>query len=70
MYYDFVKIHNTIRVTPVMAADVMDRMWDMEEAIRLVEELEAAEAESKREKEVQRNDALEGPSLWSFRRTH
>jgi hypothetical protein len=63
MYYNFVKIHHTIRVTPAMAAGVTNRLWDMEDVVRLVEEREAAEAESKREKKAKRDDALQGPAL-------
>lgn len=63
MYYNFVKIHHTIRVTPAMAAGVTDRLWDMEDVVRLVEEREAAEIEVKREKKAKRNDALQGPAL-------
>ena len=63
MYYNFVKIHHTIRVTPAMAAGVTDRLWDMEDVVRLVEEREAAEIETKRVEKATRNDALDGPSL-------
>ena len=27
MYYNFVKIHSTLKVTPAMAARVTDRLW-------------------------------------------
>jgi hypothetical protein len=46
-----------------MAAGVTNRLWDMEDVVRLVEEREAAEAESKREKKAKRDDALQGPAL-------
>ena len=29
MYYNFVRIHQTLRVTPAMAAGVTDRLWEM-----------------------------------------
>jgi hypothetical protein len=29
MYYNFVRIHQTLRITPVMAAKVTDRVWEM-----------------------------------------
>jgi hypothetical protein len=38
MYYNFVRIHSTLRVTPAMAAGVTDRLWDITDVIRLLEE--------------------------------
>ena len=32
-YYDFVRIHRSLRVTPAMAAGVTDRVWELEELI-------------------------------------
>ena len=28
-YYNFVRIHKTLRVTPAMAAGVTDRLWEI-----------------------------------------
>jgi hypothetical protein len=28
-YYNFVRIHSTLRVTPAMAAGIADRVWDI-----------------------------------------
>ena len=39
-YYNFVKVHKTLRMSPAMAAGVTDRLWDMAD---LVAVLEAAE---------------------------
>lgn len=41
MYYNFVRIHKTLRVTPAMAAGVTDRLWDIADIAKLVEEAEA-----------------------------
>ena len=41
MYYNFVRIHKTLRVTPAMAAGVTDRLWDIADIAMLVEEAEA-----------------------------
>lgn len=38
MYYNFVRIHKTLRVTPAMAAGVTDRLWEIEDIVKLVEE--------------------------------
>ena len=40
VFYNFTKIHKTLRVTPAMAAGLTDRVWDMEEIVRLLEEVE------------------------------
>ena len=41
MYYNFVRIHKTLRVTPAMEAGVADRLWDIADIAMLVEEAEA-----------------------------
>ena len=41
MFYNFVRIHKTLRVTPAMAAGVTDRLWEIEDIAKLVEEAEA-----------------------------
>ena len=42
-YYNFVRVHKTLRTSPAMAAGVTDRLWDVSD---LVAVLETAEAES------------------------
>jgi hypothetical protein len=32
-YYNFCRIHRTLRITPAMAAGVTDRVWDLAEVI-------------------------------------
>lgn len=41
MYYNFVRIHKTLRVTPAMAAGVTERLWDIADIAKLVEDAEA-----------------------------
>lgn len=36
MYYNFARIHQTLRVTPAMAAGVTDRLWDVSDIVALV----------------------------------
>lgn len=43
MHYNFVRIHQTLKVTPAMAAGVSKRLWEMSD---LVDVLEAWEATS------------------------
>jgi hypothetical protein len=40
VFYNFTKIHKTLRMTPAMAAGVTDRVWDMAEVVSLIEEAE------------------------------
>jgi len=40
MYYNFVRIHKTLRVTPAMEAGVSDRVWDVCDIVKLVEDAE------------------------------
>jgi hypothetical protein len=35
MYYNFCRIHQTLRVTPAMEANVTDHVWSIEEVINL-----------------------------------
>lgn len=44
MYYNFCRIHKTLRMTPAMAAGVTDRLWDVKDIVALIEAKEAAEA--------------------------
>jgi hypothetical protein len=41
MYYNFVRIHQTLRITPAMATGVTDTVWEIADIARLVEEREA-----------------------------
>ena len=40
VFYNFTKIHKTLRTTPAMAAGVTDRVWDVAENVALIEEAE------------------------------
>ena len=37
MYYNFARIHRTLRVTPAMEAKVTDRLWDIEDIVKLLD---------------------------------
>ncbi len=43
LFYNFVRIHKTLKVTPAMAAGLTDRLWSMEDIITLVEKTQDAE---------------------------
>lgn len=36
MYYNFGKIHQTVRITPAMEAGVSDHVWSVEELVGLL----------------------------------
>ncbi|MDP8989583.1 MAG: DDE-type integrase/transposase/recombinase [Acidobacteriota bacterium] len=38
MYYNFVRIHQTLRITPAMAARVSDRVWEVSDIVKLVDD--------------------------------
>ena len=37
MFYNFAKIHKTLRVTPAMQAGVSDHVWSLEEIAKLAD---------------------------------
>jgi hypothetical protein len=37
MYYNFCRVHQTLRVTPAMEAGIADRIWTIEEIVMLLE---------------------------------
>jgi hypothetical protein len=40
---NFVRIHQTLKVTPAMAAGVTDRLWEMKDPVEMLEAFEAAQ---------------------------
>lgn len=40
MYYNFVKVHKTLRVTPAMEAKLTDRLWKVEDLVKLIDKYE------------------------------
>ena len=47
-FYNFCRIHKTLRVTPAMAAGVSKTLWEVEDVVKLVETEEAKVAPAKR----------------------
>jgi len=37
LYYNFVRIHKTLKVTPAMAAGVTDRLWEVVDMVNVLE---------------------------------
>ena len=44
VWYNFVRIHKSLRVTPAMAAGITDRLWSMEDVAALLDAREASPA--------------------------
>ena len=42
LYYNFVRVHKTLRMTPAMAAGVTKRLWEMSDVVTMLEAWEAA----------------------------
>jgi IS1 family transposase len=42
MYYNFVRIHQTLKMTPAMAAGVTDMLWEMDDLVAMLEQWELA----------------------------
>ena len=40
MYYNFCRIHQSLRVTPAMAAGISDHLWELEDIVGLLERKE------------------------------
>lgn len=43
MHYNFVRIHQTLRVTPAMAAGVTDKLWSLEDIVKVVDDWESGQ---------------------------
>jgi hypothetical protein len=41
MYYNFCRIHQTLRMTPAMRAGVTETLWDVVDLVRMIERWEA-----------------------------
>ena len=44
MYYNFVRIHKTLRTTPAMAAGVTKRLWEIGDIVDIIEAFETKRA--------------------------
>ena len=42
MYYNFVRIHKTLKVTPAMAAGVTDKLWEIIDIVKVLEDWEGS----------------------------
>jgi IS1 family transposase len=62
MYYNFVKVHGSLRVTPAMAAGVTERVWDVLDIVLLMEAQEGARTEKAKQDRLDAACSLSMPS--------
>jgi hypothetical protein len=43
LYYNFVRIHQTLKMTPAMASGVTTRLWGMSDVVEMIEAWEVAD---------------------------
>ncbi len=48
MYYNFVRIHQSLRVTPAMASGISERLWEIGDIVNLIEKAETRANEGKK----------------------
>jgi hypothetical protein len=41
MFYNFVRVHQTLKVSPAMAAGVTDKLWEISDIVQVLEDYEA-----------------------------
>jgi IS1 family transposase len=46
MHYNFVRIHQTLKITPAMAAGVTSKLWEMSDMVKVLEDWEAKDGAS------------------------
>jgi IS1 family transposase len=50
LYYNFVRIHKTLKTSPAMAAGVSDRLWDMADIVALIDARDDRRTKAKSER--------------------
>ena len=63
MYYNFVRIHQTLRVTPAMAAGVSDRAWEISDVVALLNLARSQKNAERKEDRELRAITNKGPAL-------
>jgi hypothetical protein len=43
MHYNFVRIHQTLKISPAMAAGVTDKLWEMKDMVDVLEAWEGTQ---------------------------
>jgi hypothetical protein len=61
MYVNFIRIHQTLRTSPAMAAGVTDRLWDMSDIVALLDGEREQRIQAGREKSKLANERSFNP---------
>jgi hypothetical protein len=48
VFYNFVRVHKTLRMSPAMKAGVADRLWSMEDVVTLIDNTEVQKISKRR----------------------
>ncbi len=62
-YYNFIRIHQTLKVTPAMAAGVTDKLWEMDDLVEVLEQWELANQRPEYNLVVRKYDIGKGYSV-------
>jgi IS1 family transposase len=62
-YYNFIRIHQTLKVTPAMAAGVTDKLWEMDDLVVMLEQWEWANRQPEYNFVVRKYDIGKGYSV-------
>ncbi len=62
-YYNFIRIHQTLKVTPVMAAGVTDKLWEMDDLVAMLERWELSNQQPEYNFVVRKYDIGKGYSV-------
>lgn len=49
VWYNWVRVHKTLRVTPAMEAKLTDRVWSLAEIVELMDRVNSPEPKSNRD---------------------
>jgi hypothetical protein len=60
LHYNFCRIHQTLRVTPAMAAGVSDRVWEISDIVELLRAKEERVLEERRKSNLARHFSVFG----------
>ena len=65
MHYNFVRIHQSLRVTPAMVAGMTDTLWSLTDMVRVIEDWETARSvEDQRQNDGRLTSCRSSSSLW------
>ncbi len=62
-YYNFIRIHQTLKVTPAMAAGVTEKLWEMDGLVEVIEQWELANKQPEYNFVVRKYDIGKGYSV-------